>query len=311
MADGRIPTAGQPLGPRRDGAAGCVQTRIRLGGPVGARRCRAPQAGPGSDFRCGSKSRWGGWPFWPSAWRQQRRGRLGQANPATGVPLAAGAIYLGHVVGLATRSWWTPRRSSRTGTLTAAPDGTKGVRFGYSAWSYYWLTAVLVMTELAVVALTAALAMSATVVGVVMAVVLGVMAMVVGWFLVTMLRLAPGNLILSPSGVYHRSLTSTHFIPWDAIVAVSAEWIGTPVIAVKAFPSQDTQLRRSMGRFGSGEVQFLPLMVIRTAWLVTDPTTVYHALSFYHAHPDLRAELATPAAPDRIGNGRAVGQQEP
>ncbi len=58
-----------------------------------------------------------------------------------------------------------------------------------------------------------------------------------------------------------------------------------------------------MGRFGSGEVQFLPLMVIRTAWLATDPTTVYHALSFYHAHPELRAELATPEALDRIGNG--------
>jgi hypothetical protein len=140
-------------------------------------------------------------------------------QPATGVPLAAGAIYLGHVVGLATRFWWTPRRSSQTGTLTAAPAGTKGVRFGYSAWSYYWLTAVLVMTELAALALTVALAMSATVVGVVTAVVIGVLVLVVGWFLVTMLRLAPGNLILSPSGVYHRSLTSTHFIPWDAIVA--------------------------------------------------------------------------------------------
>ncbi len=103
--------------------------------------------------------------------------------------------------------------------------------------------------------------------------------------------------------MHHRSLTSTHFIPWYAIVGVSADWIGTPIIAVKAFPSADTRVRRSMGRFGSGEVQFLPLMVIRTAWLATDPTTVYHALSFYHAHPELRAELATPEALDRIGNG--------
>jgi hypothetical protein len=153
-------------------------------------------------------------------------------------------------------------------------------------------------------------ALSATVVGVVLAVVLGVLVLVVGWVLVTMLRLAPGKLILSPAGVDHRSLTSTHFIPWHAIVAVSAEWVGTPIIAVKAFPSEDTRVRRYMGRFGSGEVQFLPLMVIRTAWLATDPTTVYDALSFYHAHPDLRAELATPAALDRISNGRAVGQEQ-
>jgi hypothetical protein len=232
-------------------------------------------------------------------------------QPAAGVLLAAGAILLGHVVGLATRVWWPRRRSSRTGTLTATPDGTTGVTFGYSAWSYYWLTAVLVMTELGALALTVALVLSATAAGVVMAVVIGALAMVVGWFLVTMLRLAPGKLILSPTGVYHRSLTSTHFIPWSAIVGVSAEWVGTPIIAVTAFPSADTRVRRSMGRFGSGEVQFLPLMVIRTAWLATDPTTVYHALSFYHARPDLRAELATPSALDRISNGRAVGQEEP
>jgi hypothetical protein len=40
---------------------------------------------------------------------------------------------------------------------------------------------------------TAGAALSATAVGVVMAVVIGVLAVVVGWFLVTMLRLAPGK----------------------------------------------------------------------------------------------------------------------
>lgn len=66
-----------------------------------------------------------------------------------------------------------------------------------------------------------------------------------------------------------------------------------------------------MGRFGSGEVQFLPIMIIRNAWLATDPATVYHALSFYGSHPDLRTELGTPDALDRIGHGRAAGQAEP
>jgi hypothetical protein len=119
---------------------------------------------------------------------------------ATGVPLAAGAIFLGHVVGLGTRIWWPRRRSSRTGTLTATPDGAMGVTFSYSAWSYYWLTAVLVMTELVALALTVGADLSATVVGVVTAVVLGVLVLVVGWVLVTMLRLAPGKIVLSPPG---------------------------------------------------------------------------------------------------------------
>jgi hypothetical protein len=31
------------------------------------------------------------------------------------------------------------------------------------------------------------------------------------------------------------------------------------------------------------------------------PTLVYHALPFYHAHSELRSELATPQALKRIG----------
>ena len=52
-------------------------------------------------------------------------------------------------------------------------------------------------------------------------------------------------------------------------------------------------------------------MVIRTGWLASDPTLVYHALSFYHAHPDLRGELATPDVLDRISSGRAIGLEQP
>lgn len=229
---------------------------------------------------------------------------------AAGAPLAAAAVLLGHVVGLAARVWWPRRRSSRASTLTATPHGTKGVTFTYSAWPCYWVTALLVMIGLVLLAVTVGAALSATIAGVVLAVALGVLAMMVGWFLATMLRLAPGRLIVSPAGVDHRSLTSTHFIPWSAIAAISAEWLGTPVIAVKAFPSPGTRVRRYMGRFGSGEVQALPLMLIRTAWLATDPTTVYHALSFYHAHPDLRDELATPAALHRISDGRTLRREQ-
>jgi hypothetical protein len=232
-------------------------------------------------------------------------------QPLSGVPLAGAALYLGHVVALGTRFWWPRQRSSRMGTLTTAPDGTTGVTFSYSAWPYYLVTAVLVMSELAAMAAALGAALSATVAGTVAAIAIGTLVLVIGWVLVTMLRLAPGKIILSPAGVYHRGLTSTHFIPWHAIVAVSAGWLGTPIIAVKAIPCQDTRVRRYMGRFRSGEVHFLPIMVIRTAWLAASPTAVYHALSFYESHSDLRTELGTPDAVDRISKGRAVEQQEP
>jgi hypothetical protein len=66
-------------------------------------------------------------------------------DPAAGVPLAATALYLGHIVGLSSRFWRRPRPSRQPGTLT--PDGISGVRFGYSGWSYHWMTTILVVTE--------------------------------------------------------------------------------------------------------------------------------------------------------------------
>ena len=141
---------------------------------------------------------------------------------AAGVPLAGAALFLGHVVALSRRVWRPRRRSSRPGTLTAAPDGATGVTFTYSAWSYYLVTALLVISELVLMAVGLGAALSATVVGVVAAIVIGAVVLVAGWTLVIMLWLAPGKVILSPAGVYHRALTSIHFVPWHAIVAVSA-----------------------------------------------------------------------------------------
>lgn len=187
----------------------------------------------------------------------------------SGAPLAVAALYLGHVVASGTRFWWPRQRSSRLGTLTTGPDGVTGVTFRYLAWAYYLVTTVLVMSELVAIAAALGGALSATVAGTVAAIVIGALVLVIGWVLVTMLRLAPGKVILSPAGVYHRGLTSAHFIPWHAIVAVSAGWLGTPIISVKATPSPDTQVRRYLGRFGSGEVQFPPIMVIRTAQAAT------------------------------------------
>jgi len=242
-------------------------------------------------------------------------------QPGAAVPLAAGAIYLAHAVGMAACIWRSPRRSGRAGELTVAPDATKGMTFAYSAWMYYWVGAVIVMSELVALVLIAVAAAACTVVGVVMAVAVSSIAVVIGWLLVTMLRLAPGGVALSPAGVCHRSLTSTYFVPWDAIAGVSAAWIGAPVIVVTVVPSGGSRLRRYMGRFGSGELRRVrslpgerrssPMLVVRTVWLAADPATVYHALSFYRFHPDLRGELATPDAVQRISSGRAVAQEEP
>jgi len=227
-------------------------------------------------------------------------------QPMTGLAFALGAVYLAHIVGLGVWGLWGPPRPSRTGALTSTDNGPSGVSFPYSAWAYYWLTAILVMTTLGVGVITAFAAATATAKGLPVVAILVVLTLGPLWLLVTMLRLAPGRITLSPTGVYHRSLTFTHFVPWYAIVEISAVWAGFPRIVAKALPSEDTRLIRYGGRFGTPE--FLPFLVVRARWLSADPVVAYHALSFYHAHPDQRSELATPAALERISNGRTVNQ---
>jgi hypothetical protein len=227
-------------------------------------------------------------------------------QPATGVAFAVATVYLGHVVGLGVWGLWGPPRPLRSGARASSDDDSGGVSFHYSTWAYYWLTAVLVMTMLGVVGFAAAAAATATAGGLLAAALLALMTVVLLWFLITMLRLAPGRLTLSSTGIDHRSLTHTHFVPWYAIFEISAVWAGFPLLVAKAFPSEGTRLVRYLGRFGAQE--FLPFLVVRVRWLATDPVVVYDALSFYHAHPDQRAELATSAALQRISSGRIASE---
>ncbi len=227
-------------------------------------------------------------------------------DPAGGVISTVAALILGHVAGFGLWVWRTPRRSGRTGTLSATPDGATGVRFGYWFWTYYWFTGLLLIGVLALLALAVVGGASGAPAGGIIAIPAGIAALALGWVLVTVLRLAPGGITMSPAGVYHRSLTFTHFVPWEAVVAVDAGWLGTPVIVVKALPTPEMRVHRYTGRFGTAELRLIPYMAVRSYWLATDPATVYHALAFYQAYPRLRAELGTQSALDRIGGGNAV-----
>jgi hypothetical protein len=223
------------------------------------------------------------------------------------IPAGAFALWLVHLAGFLWHVRWSPRRPVGNATLIPSPDGaTKGVRFRYSGRPYYWFTAFLVLLLLLVLAFAGIFVVGGSAVGIAFAVLVGSAVLLLGWFLAVTLRHAPGEVTISPAGIFHQSLTFAHFIPWYAVDGVEARWLGSPVIVVKAYPSEDTGLRSFTGRFHAGDLSHLPFMVIRTHWLATDPATVYHALAYYHAHPDQRLELATPAALDRIASGRAT-----
>ncbi|MGC4748390.1 hypothetical protein ACLQ28_22450 [Micromonospora sp. DT201] len=218
--------------------------------------------------------------------------------------LVVGAVYIAAVAGLGSCSLWIPRRRASGGTLGTCPvcGDHQSVSFTYSTWPYFWLVATLLMSAL----IGAFVAIAVATTGVPgLAVGIGLMLLTLGlvWFLVVLLRLAPGRVSLCRTGLYHRSLNFTHVLPWFSVYEVSAEWIGSPLIVAKAYPADGAHVRRYTGRFGTQEMQFLPFMTVRARWLAADATAVFYALRFYLENPELRTELGTTAALSRIHSG--------
>ncbi|MEU4369811.1 hypothetical protein [Micromonospora chersina] len=197
-------------------------------------------------------------------------------------------------------------RGSGTGTtLVPSPGGgDRAVRFGYSTVTYVLFGAVVVTCAAALLGLAVALGVGGGVLSRVIAVVLAGAALLMGWYVLVMVRHAPGGLLLSPAGIAHAGLTTFYSVPWVAVHAVEARRLGTTVLVVKAEPSPQSVLRRYTGRFDTGELRFLPFLVVRTYWLAADREAVLSALAFYLARPELRGELATPEAVRRIAEGR-------
>ncbi len=201
------------------------------------------------------------------------------------VLLVAAALFTAHLAGLAISLLRRPPQASAPGP----PDG-HGLTFPYATGPYYWLVAVLVLTVLLLAGI-ALVAVSAGAGGWPVAAVCALLAVFGIWFLVVLLRLAPGRIVLTAEGIFHRSLTFEHFVPWFAVYDVVAQSAETPLLVVKAYPSDGTRLRRHTGRLGAYESQFLPFIVARAYWLGGNAVPAYQALAYYFQHAERRAAL--------------------
>lgn len=238
----------------------------------------------------------------------------GQPGPA--IFLLGGGAYLGLVTVL---SGWLLRTrrhlSPKAVTLQVTGSAEDGVRIAYSGWLYRWLATMMLLT-FAVFSGVVLSGLAGWVIppfasppGVVSVGLLSAAGLYCLWILIEMAsgRLARGRVVLSPQGIYHRSLTFEHFAPWYAVNAVSAEDLNGPVIVAKAFPSDHTRVRRTSWVGKQQEFQLLPYTAVRGRSLAVDPAVLYHALRYYHAHPEARPELATDAGVRRIRNGNRLG----
>lgn len=139
--------------------------------------------------------------------------------------------------------------------------------------------------------------------GLVSTVVLWAISLYMGWLLVEVGRkkLTRGLLALTPSGVYHRSWAFHSYVPWTAITSVSTGQAREgPLITMAVFSNTPPWFHRTSRLWKQDEFGLAPHIAIKTAYLSVDPALAYHALAYYHAHPDARSELATTAALDRL-----------
>ncbi|WP_412743690.1 hypothetical protein [Krasilnikovia sp. MM14-A1004] len=206
---------------------------------------------------------------------------------AQALTFAVGTVLFAHLVGLVVSLMRQAAPATHEPSVGFNDQGERGLAFPYSRWAYYWLSSVLV----AVLLVDAGLAVQFGAAGAwVMVVPLAAIALFLAWFLIAMLRLAPGRVVLTPSGIYHRSLVFEHFVPWDAVVDVAAQEGHIPRIIVKALPSIGTRERKHMGRLSAG-IEGLPFLVVRTYWLGANALPANLALKHYLLHSDERTRL--------------------
>jgi hypothetical protein len=226
-------------------------------------------------------------------------------------------VFFGSIATLSLSMWRTRRPGSpRSVALQATGSNYEGVTISFSARLYNGVTAIMLMGS-------AFLALYAT--GGIMkwkmppfvprpgviSVALSVAGALFCLWLFTEFatgRIAKGYLTLTPGGIYHRSHTFDHFVPWDTVLDVSAvEFHSGQFIAVNALPSGDTRVRRTHWIGKQEEFRLLPFLVVRARSLAADPAVAYHALRYYFAHPEARAELLMPAGEQRIRSGNLFG----
>jgi hypothetical protein len=215
-------------------------------------------------------------------------------------------MLCGQVLGLGLYLRWRPLRlRSGTPRIRRTGDGHTGIAFRYSGWGYFWYFG-LFATGAAGLVPFALLGLGEGVAGSLIAVTALLAALFLVAVVVIVLVRAPGRLILTPDGLWHRGLTFTGYSPWEAAALVDAATVGgAPAVMVHVDPSERNRSRSFLPAWlGIREQELLPFVVVRDQWLATDPALVYRTVRHYHLNPGDRVELGTEAAVERVRQRR-------
>ena len=204
------------------------------------------------------------------------------------------AVLVGLLAAVTITRLRRPRPASGPPAAGVNDQGEAGIAFPYSRLRSNLITAVFVVLTVGCAGFAVAVAVEHTVAGWVSAAAGAVLTVLFGWLTTIMVRLMPGVIVLTPSGIYHRSQMLEYFVPWDAVVQVVARGGSRPALTVKAMPSRNARERRYTG--GTGEAKALPFLVANAYLLGANAVPAYNAVTHYLQTPVERHQLAAVAA---------------
>ncbi|MEU4235901.1 hypothetical protein [Actinoplanes sp. NPDC026619] len=203
-------------------------------------------------------------------------------------------LLLAHLIGQVINLGLRPSPSIRPPAAGVTDQGEPGQAFRYARWPAYWGMAGLALGA-AFMTLFAVDLGQAGGAAWALAVVFAGFGLAAAACVVVELRLAPGMVVLTPTGIYHRASRHEHFVPWPAVTDVLAtERRRMPCIIVRAAPADGIRLRRYLGPLAMADKP--TLMIIPTYWLGANAVPAYRAMRYYFEHPDERPALGAPHA---------------
>ncbi|WP_240794867.1 hypothetical protein [Rhodococcus zopfii] len=113
-------------------------------------------------------------------------------------------------------------------------------------------------------------------------------------------RIRGGSLLLGPDGIRQRGWTVESYLPWVSVAGVRADHHGYPETWVLGTPAAAWAKRRTSRIFRLDRMPVEPMIEVDSRRFDIDPVLLHRVLEFYARFPEMRRELGSPRATERI-----------
>jgi hypothetical protein len=201
------------------------------------------------------------------------------------------------------------RRQARTDVITAqaSSTGEDGVSMPNLSWLFGWSVALMATVTGCAAAMVFAVTTAEGSLHHARSLVLLVVGLAAAsygacfMFEVARGAISRGGVVLSPSGISHRSLFHEEFVSWNDVLDVVPSYDRGNVIALLVAPYGVR--RRWTTRLAFRRQPQPDTVEIRATALAVDPALLFHALAYYRARPEAQGELATSVGLQRTSRG--------